>query len=216
MELEGQAGTTDFVFTVGLSLPSSLAVSVDYATADGTARAPGDYVATSGTLTFNPGEVSRTITVSVNGDLETEEDETFTLNLSNAAGGSSIGDPQALATINNDDVDMSIEDVSAAEGNASGLSATSFVFTVTLHEPSPYTVTADYATQDGTATVADSDYVATSGTLTFNPGETTKDHHGRGDARQQGRAGRGIQGRPFQSVQRHVPTRPGPAPLLAV
>ena len=173
-DLEGQAGTTDFVFTVSLSLPSSQVVSVDYATADGTARAPGDYAATSGTLAFNPGEVSRTITVSVDGDLETEEDENFFLNLSNAAGGSSIGDPQGEAIIDNDDVDMSINDVSAAEGNASGLSATSFVFTVSLHEASPYTVTADYATQDDTATVADNDYVATSGTLTFNPGETTK------------------------------------------
>src|SRR5581483_8518213 len=66
---EGNAGQRAFVFTVSLSEASSKQVSVKYATANGTARAgDGDFVGTSGTLRFAPGETTKTITVLVNGD----------------------------------------------------------------------------------------------------------------------------------------------------
>ena len=66
---EGQAGTTAFDFTVTLSNPNVLPVTVDYATADGTATtAAGDYAAAFGTLTFAPGELTKTVTVNVAGD----------------------------------------------------------------------------------------------------------------------------------------------------
>ena len=75
---EGDAGTTSATFTVGLSQPSGLAVSVDYATANGTAVAPADYAATSGTLNFAPGQTTKQVTVLVQGDLLDEANETFT------------------------------------------------------------------------------------------------------------------------------------------
>ncbi len=103
--LEGNSGTTWFVFTVSLSAPSSQTVSVNYATADGTATSSGksgDYKAASGTLTFAPGETTKTIRIAVYGNKTKEGNETFFVNLSGAAG-AVIGDGQGLGTIVNDD-----------------------------------------------------------------------------------------------------------------
>ena len=81
---EGAAGTTSFIFTVSLSRASSETVTVNYATADGDATvADNDYAAIpTTTLTFNPGENSKPITVLVNGDTVLEPNESFTVNLS--------------------------------------------------------------------------------------------------------------------------------------
>ena len=79
-------------------------VSVDYATSDGTAVAGTDYTATAGTLSFGPGETSKSVTVHVTADAVHEGDETFQLTLSNAAGGASLGTPAgATVTIADDD-----------------------------------------------------------------------------------------------------------------
>src|SRR2546421_10811394 len=96
---EGDSGTTNAVFTVTLSAASGLPVKVDFATGDGTATAPSDYTAISTTtLTFNPGELTRTITVLVNGDQKFEPDETFLVNLSNAVN-ATISRNQGVGTI---------------------------------------------------------------------------------------------------------------------
>ena len=170
---EGNAGTTPFVFTVTLSAASASTVTVNYATADGTATSGSDYAATSGTLTFNPGITTQTITVNVNGDTTVEPNEPFVVNLS-VPTNATIATAQGTGTIVNDDVaplpTLSINNVNANEGNAG---TTPFVFTVTLSAASASTVTVNYATADGTAT-SGSDYAATSGTLTFNPGITTQ------------------------------------------
>ncbi len=77
-QTEGNSGTTLFIFTVSLSNPSFQPITVDYATADGTATtADNDYSSTSGTLTFAANETSKTISVSVNGDNKFEPNETF-------------------------------------------------------------------------------------------------------------------------------------------
>src|SRR5947207_9375284 len=82
---EGNSGTVNAVFTVSLSAASGQTVTVDYATANGTAIAPGDYTALSTTmLTFAPGGASNRTTVTQNGDTLTETNETFAVNLSNA------------------------------------------------------------------------------------------------------------------------------------
>ncbi len=99
---EGNSGRTNAVFTVSLSPPSANAVTVSYATADGTATSPVDYTASSGSLTFAPGETSKTIAVPVVGDAVMEPDEVFSLSLSNASN-ATIGDPQGIGTIVNDD-----------------------------------------------------------------------------------------------------------------
>jgi CSLREA domain-containing protein len=79
---EGTGGTSQMTFTVSLSAPSGRTVSVDAATADATAKAPGDYDATDRTLSFAPGATSRTVTVPVAPDSGDEPDETFTVGLS--------------------------------------------------------------------------------------------------------------------------------------
>ncbi|GEM_PF-1092979 len=100
--LEGDSGTTDFVFDVNLSKANDETITIDYATADDTAVAGEDYAPTNGTLTFNAGETSKTVTVSVAGDNKVESDETFFVNLSNVTN-ADILDPEGIGTILNDD-----------------------------------------------------------------------------------------------------------------
>jgi hypothetical protein len=89
-------------FVVTLSEPSAGMVAVDFATADINARAKTDYTPTSGTLTFAPGEVTKTITVAVKNDGKAEPDEMFAVDLSGAVG-AALADPQAIGVIYNDD-----------------------------------------------------------------------------------------------------------------
>ena len=116
--VEGDSGTTDAIFTVTLSAGSTDAVTVDYATADGSATAGEDYQATSGQLTFQPGQTQHTIAVPVFGDVNIEGDETFSVNLSNATGGATIADGQGEATILTDDHTLIPQ---AGDANGDGL-----------------------------------------------------------------------------------------------
>lgn len=99
---EGNAGTSTATFTVTRTGGTG-AFSVDFATANTTATAGSDYVATSGTLNFTAGELSKTFTVTINGDTTSEPNESFFVTLSNASGGATISDNQAEGTILNDD-----------------------------------------------------------------------------------------------------------------
>lgn len=171
---EGNSGGKLLSFVVTLSAASASAVSVSYATADGTATAGSDYTASTGTVTFAPGETSKTVQVAVKGDTAVEANETFTVMLS-APSGATIADGSALATITNDDVapvvpTVSIADASVVEGNA-GTTALSFVVSLSAASTAPVSVS--YATANGTG-MAGSDYTAKSGTVTFAPGETSK------------------------------------------
>jgi hypothetical protein len=97
---EGRTGkTTTFTFTVSRTGDTSQAVTIDYLTSDGTATAGEDYVATSGLLTFDVGETTKTISVSVIGDVERESDETFHVLLTDEFGNELLG----TGTIINDD-----------------------------------------------------------------------------------------------------------------
>jgi hypothetical protein len=168
---EGNSGTSTMAFAVTMSEASGGTVTVNYATANVTATAGSDYVARSGTLTFNPGQTSKTIAVTINGDVLGEPDETFVVDLSGASG-ATIADAQGIGTIVDDEGPSSlvVDDVSTTEGNSGTKTLT---FTVTLSPARSQTVTVDHATADATAT-AGSDYVANSGTLTFNPGQSAK------------------------------------------
>lgn len=99
---EGDSGTATARFTVRLSPAASKMVTVDYATADGTATAETDYTAAAGTLTFAPGEIAKNIDVTVRGDTAPENNETFFMTLKNAAGATLIK-PSAFAIIDDDD-----------------------------------------------------------------------------------------------------------------
>jgi hypothetical protein len=171
---EGNAGTTTANFTVTLSAPATSTVTVNYATANGTATAGSDYVAASGTLSFPVGTTSRPIAITVVGDTTVEPNETFVVNLS-APSGATLLDAQGVGTITNDDVactpvQISIADKSITEGN-SGTQL--LAFPVSLSAASNCTVSVSYATANGTAT-AGSDYVAAAASLTFAPGVTTQ------------------------------------------
>lgn len=101
--LEGNAGTSSMWFTVSLSAPAAVPVTVSYSTADGTATlANQDYVAASGVVTFAPGETSKTVAVTVTGDTATEADETMSLVLSNPTN-ARIRVATATGMIRNDD-----------------------------------------------------------------------------------------------------------------
>jgi hypothetical protein len=100
--IEGDAGSPQAVFTVSLNSPAIQTVTITYATADGSATAGSDYVATSGTLTFPPGVTSRTVSVSVIADNTVETDESFLLNLGTATN-AAIADGQGIATISDED-----------------------------------------------------------------------------------------------------------------
>jgi hypothetical protein len=167
---EGNTGQTAFAFTVTLSTAYDLPVTVAWTTADGTAAAGSDYQAANGTLTFAPGETSKTVTVLVNGDRVPEPNTTFFVNLSNPNYGA-IADGQGVGTIRDDEPRISIGDATKREGRKN---ATHFTFTVTLSVAYDQAVTVSFATANGSATAADGDYVARTGTLTFAPGETSK------------------------------------------
>ncbi len=163
-------------FTVSLSKPSGLVVKVKYATANGTATAPADYTAKAlTTLTFAPGEISKTVPVSIVGDTRDEPAETFKLQLSspsNAIIGAGVG----TCTINDNDPppSITIDNKTVTEPDTGAVSA---VFTVKLSAASGQTVTVKYATANGTTNpaTAGTDYTAIAlTTLTFTPGQISK------------------------------------------
>jgi len=167
---EGDAGTTDAVFTVTLSAPTIAPVTVNYATTDGSASAASDYQSAGGVLVFAPGEVAKSFAVAVNGDTRSEWNETIYVRLSSAVG-ADVADGLGMAVImDNDVVSIRIADATLTEGNSGAKNA---VFDVTLSDASVRTVTVKYATANGSAT-AGSDYTGLSGTLSFAPGETSK------------------------------------------
>ncbi|TLX21877.1 putative Ig domain-containing protein [Thermomonas fusca] len=124
--VEGNAGTTSAVFTVTLSAASGQTVTANYATADGTATAGSDYTASSGTLTFAPGQTTGTLTVLVTGETVPEASETFFVNLSGAAN-ATISDNQGVGIISNDDVPVTVSPATVPGGGV----ATAYSQTIT-------------------------------------------------------------------------------------
>jgi hypothetical protein len=150
--------------------PVNQAVSVDYATSNGTATAGVDYVGTSGTLTFQSGAKLQTFNISILNDGASDGGETVTLTLSNPQGASIIGPNPATLTIYDTTAPqptvqfyqsqvVAYDDTGSATVEVDRTGDTSQVASV------------DYATSDGTATAGE-DYTATNGTLVFSPGAT--------------------------------------------
>jgi Calx-beta domain/Bacterial Ig domain len=172
---EGNSGTRNAIFTVSLSTAISRTATVNYATQDGTASSPSDYTGGTGTVTFNPGETSKTISIPVNGDTTPENDETFKVNLSGPSQ-ATIGTGSGTGTILDDDTvvtqgGLAISDASVAEGDTSTHPAT---FSISLSEPSSHDVSVHWATADRTATVGDGDYLANQGDVTIPAGDTSR------------------------------------------
>jgi len=141
-------------------------ITVDYATASGSAASNTDFTAQSGTLTLTGG-TPVTIDIATGGDSLHEAAETFTVQLTNPSGGAVLGTATATVTITDNDPppQLSIGNVSLSEGNSAG----SAVFTVTLDNASGLDASATYVTADGSAT-AGSDYQARSGTVAVPAG----------------------------------------------
>ena len=166
--VDEDAGTVSL--TVVLHKEGTDTITVDYDITAGTSTRDGDFTDTSGTLTFAAGETSKTIDIAILNDTLGEPTEYFLVNLDNGTN-AALGNPrQARVEIVDDDqptvsLTAASYSVNENEGNAT--------LTVQLNRASESTITVDYRTSNQTATDG-SDYTAADGTLTFNPGETSK------------------------------------------
>ena len=162
----------NLVFTVSRTLDSEQSQTVNYAVSLGSAELGDLSGALSGTVTFAPGELSKTITVATVGDNISETDETVTVTLTNPQGASpeatpTLGDAVATGTIlDNDQSGISIADTSVTEGG-------NLVFTVSRTLDSEQSQTVNYAVSLGSAELGDLSGPL-SGTVTFAPGELSK------------------------------------------
>ncbi|HLL17111.1 MAG TPA: Calx-beta domain-containing protein [Pyrinomonadaceae bacterium] len=180
---EGESGVTNAQFVVQLSHPSAETISANYATANLTATANSDYVPASGTITFQPGEMEKTIPLQINGDTVEEPNERFLITFSNLVNATlTVG--TNFVTIVNDDgsfIQFAAPTFTAGEGDGRA------TITVTRFGPTGAQATANYRTVDdpraircddnsagGGAAFARCDYATTFDTLLFAPGETSK------------------------------------------
>jgi VCBS repeat-containing protein len=149
---------------------STGAASVDYTTMDGTALAGTDYTTTSGTLNFSDGQTSAIINVPVIANANAAASTTFSVKLSNASSGTSLGSiTSSTVTLTNTHSQAQFAASSYAVANNSG----NAVVTVTRSGNTSLAGQVHYATADGTA-VAGVNYTAASGTLSFGVGQTSK------------------------------------------
>ena len=174
-QLEGDSGTKAYAFTVQLSDALTTDVTMDYSTSDLTAIAGIDYEAKTGTLVIPAGSLVGTITINGYGDTTVENDEQFKVLLSNISSNAVLQNATGIGTIKTDDflaTTITSTDTSVLEGNrgSSGMD-----FTLTRSGNLDVTSSVFVYTDDtsGTATEWD-DYRGDYGTVTFQPGETTK------------------------------------------
>lgn len=167
---EGDSVTSEAIFTVSLSNPSAFSIPVQLMVTNGTAMPPDDYPNLPLSISFSPGEQSKTISVNVNGDTLVEADETFSVAITPIGlppTGITIAKGIGEGTIVNDDfASIEIRDAVVTEGNNGTANAT---FTVTLNALVDQLVVVNYATADDSATTANNDYSSAQGTITFNP-----------------------------------------------
>jgi hypothetical protein len=156
-------------------------LTVEYATADGSAKAGEDYTATSGTLNFAGGETSKTFQIPISDDSTTETDELFTVALRNPSTLESLGSPSTMiVTLQDRSITplLTISSPSVIEGNTG--STTDMLFTLNLSAATGRTVSGNFATGNFSAFGGVKcnnndgvDYVSNSGAFSFQPGSTT-------------------------------------------
>ena len=171
---EGNVGTTTATFTVTLSAPSGRTVTVDWMTADDSAtELSEDYAPAWGTVTFAPGETSKSFDVSVNGDLVAELDETFRVVLTSPSN-ATLAKPEGVGTIRDDEF-LPVIGIDDPEVFESATGTTSLVFEVTLFNATALPTSVQWATTAGTA-VAGVDYLDAGSTIDFQglPAETVQ------------------------------------------
>ncbi|PQJ94896.1 hypothetical protein CXB77_17330 [Chromatium okenii] len=165
--VEGDTGQ----LAVSLSVAATQAVTVEYAAVNGTADA-GDYAVTNGSVTFAPGEMTKNIAVATLDDALVETTEAFSVQLSNPVNATLVPAVALVTIVDNDvpppvlpTIQLDASAISIVEGDTGQLA-------VSLSAAATQAVTVDYATVNGTADAAD--YTTTSGSVTFAPGEITK------------------------------------------
>ena len=171
IEVNEQASTASF--SLALSASSGLDASVDFTTQAGTARLGDDFTSVGGTATILAGQLTTNIVVPIINDNLDEDDETFTVVLSNPRNaGLNAQNTTATATIRDNDASpsVSIQNVTVTEGNAGTVDA---AFVISLSAPSGRLVSVRAATADGlgeTGATAGSDYLAFDQVVSFSPG----------------------------------------------
>ncbi len=148
---KGTSGTESFEFTVSISGANTLPASIHFATADGTATAAGgDYVATSGTLTWAAGDnTPKTISVTVNGNTAVEPDSTFYVNLSSPTN-ATLTNSTGVGTIVNGN--LSVSSVVVAEATpTNGILESNENLVITWQITSAYSLASQTVTVDGKA-----------------------------------------------------------------
>jgi hypothetical protein len=176
---EGVTGKANAEITVSLSAPVSQTVTVSYKTTDGTAKSTGtsvDFTNTKGTLTFKAGETTQKILVPIADDKLVEQNEDFRVTLSNAKG-SLLDTTHSVSKVTIVDNDSAAKKpvlsvTAPIDTIVDGNGDTEAEFTVNLSAESSKPVTVKYTTANGTAK-GGSDFDAVSGTLTFEPGDTS-------------------------------------------
>jgi hypothetical protein len=170
---EGGAGETTAAFTIRLLTAAVTPVTVSFATRDGSAtEADEDYIPTTGSVTFAPGELTKTIAVQVRGDTWRERDETFELVVFSVAGGV-IGNPAGTGVIRNDDERVGVQLLPAAVVETTGSLRTVLEYTVLIKGTKDELFALLFETRNGTA-VAGRDYRPTSGQIIVRPGQDGK------------------------------------------
>jgi Ca2+-binding RTX toxin-like protein len=166
IQIAENGGVAKLTVTLSEAMPQTL--YVNWETVDNTARAYLDYIPKNGQLEFKPGDRSKVIEVPILNDTNDESDETFYVYLKNATTNNII-DPLSIVTIQppvNTEIFIN-QSVTVNEGSGKA------TITLTLSQPNANLVTVDYATADDTAIKA-FDYIAKTGTIEFQPGETQK------------------------------------------
>lgn len=168
--VQGAPGSYAMNFTITLATAQTQAVTVNYSTANGTGKAPDDYIAANGTITIPAGQTTAILSVVISGDALDEDNENFYVLLSSATN-SNIARGRGVGTIIDDDASpfISVDDLSISEGNSGQRAAT---FRLSMSAPSGRLVKVSYATSDGSAK-ANTDYTAVAPTpITFAVGQT--------------------------------------------
>ena len=159
-------------FTLSVTKPTGARVTVDLATMDGTALAPGDYTRTTRTVSFSPWARRTKFTIPVINDTIAESDETFRVLLSNVSNAMIVDDTGIATIVDDGDTntpqlpELSINDVTVSED------AGPAVFTVSLSRTYPQDVHVDIATEDGSA-VQPGDYTQTQSTAIIAAGTSS-------------------------------------------
>src|SRR6266545_4003750 len=165
---EGAGSTT---IAINLSAASGRTVMVTYATSDGTAGAGSDYTTASGTLTFAPGQTSKSVNISIADDSLAEQDETLHIALSGPTNASLGATASAMLTISDNDVARPTVSISASDGGAAEVGLDTGTFTLTRSGSTATALVVHYSS--GGSASAGADYNGLSGSVTIPAGQAS-------------------------------------------